>query len=95
MNEPLWSPSPERFAEANLFRFARQVERDFGTKAADYDTLYAWSVREPEQFWSALWDFCEVIGDKGERVLLDADRMWRTMVPGCAPQLCGEPTPPP
>ena len=75
MNEPLWSPSPERFAQANLSRFARQVERDFGERAADYDTLYAWSVREPEQFWSALWDFCEVIGDKGKRVLLDADRM--------------------
>ncbi|MBX9962031.1 MAG: acetoacetate--CoA ligase [Burkholderiales bacterium] len=75
VNEPLWSPSPERFAQANLSRFARQVERDFGERATDYDTLYAWSVHEPEKFWSALWDFCEVIGDKGGRVLLDADRM--------------------
>lgn len=75
VNEPLWSPSPERFEQANLTRFARQVERDHGVKAADYDTLYAWSVREPEKFWSALWDFCEVIGDKGSRTLIDADRM--------------------
>lgn len=75
MNQPLWSPSPERYAEANLSRFARQIERDFGVQAADYPTLYAWSVSEPVKFWSALWDFCEVIGDKGERVLVDADRM--------------------
>jgi len=75
VNEPLWSPSPERFEQANLARFARQVERDHGVKAADYDTLYAWSVREPEKFWSALWDFCEVIGYKGSRTLIDADRM--------------------
>ncbi|MBX9630171.1 MAG: acetoacetate--CoA ligase [Burkholderiales bacterium] len=75
VNEPLWSPSPERFAEANLARFARQIERDLGVKAVDYDTLYGWSIREPEQFWSALWDFCEVIGHKGERVLIDADLM--------------------
>lgn len=40
---------------------------------SDYDELYQWSIDEKENFWSTLWDFCGVIGDKGERVLVDGD----------------------
>ncbi len=39
----------------------------------DYEGLYQWSVADKEIFWSMIWDFCEVIGDKGERVLIDGD----------------------
>ena len=30
---------------------------------------------EREAFWSLIWDYCGVVGDKGERVLVDGDRM--------------------
>ncbi|MFO1321820.1 MAG: acetoacetate--CoA ligase [Burkholderiales bacterium] len=76
MTTPLWTPSPERKARANLTAFARLVADRTGQAFDDYDSLYAWSVREPAQFWSALWDFCEVRSEtKGERVLADGDRM--------------------
>jgi len=75
LNEPLWSPSPERFAHANLTRFAQRIESDWGVEARDYDTMYAWSVREPARFWASFWDFCKVIGTKGARTLIDAGRM--------------------
>jgi acetoacetyl-CoA synthetase len=73
---PLWTPSPERRAEANLTAFAALVAQRHGTRYEEYADLYAWSVREPADFWSALWDFCGVIAEtKGDRVLIDADRM--------------------
>jgi acetoacetyl-CoA synthetase len=73
---PLWTPSPERRAEANLTAFAALVADRHGVRYDNYPDLYAWSVREPEQFWSALWDFCGVISEtKGERVLVDGHRM--------------------
>jgi acetoacetyl-CoA synthetase len=73
---PLWTPSPERRAEANLTAFAALVADRHGVRYDTYPDLYAWSVREPEQFWSALWDFCGVISEtKGGRVLVDGDRM--------------------
>jgi acetoacetyl-CoA synthetase len=43
--------------------------RSFGS----YDQLYRWSIDEKEEFWSRLWDYCGVIGEKGERVLIDGD----------------------
>jgi len=45
-----------------------------GRRFADYADIHAFSIAEREAFWSALWDFCGVIGEKGERVLVD-DRM--------------------
>ena len=37
--------------------------------------MHRWSIEQPEEFWSAVWDFCEVIGEKGSVVLRDGDRM--------------------
>ncbi len=76
MNAPLWQPSPERIAEANLTSFATQVERDWGVKLDGYDALYDWSIEEMEKFWTSVWDFCGVIAEtRGSRVLIDGDKM--------------------
>ena len=49
--------------------------RDTASSSDDYAELYAWSIREPEAFWQAVWSFCDVVGDPGERVVVDKDRM--------------------
>ncbi|MFO7307673.1 MAG: acetoacetate--CoA ligase [Pseudomonadota bacterium] len=71
---PLWTPSPERVAETALRRFMDFLGERVGRRFADYADIHAFSIAEREAFWSALWDFCGVIGEKGERVLVD-DRM--------------------
>jgi acetoacetyl-CoA synthetase len=60
----LLSPSPEFAQTANIARFGRFV----GMEAASYDVLHRRSVAEPGAFWGGLWDFCEVIGDRGTTV---------------------------
>jgi len=73
---PIWAPTPERRANANLSAFADLVARDYGERFTDYDGLYDWSIREPEKFWCSLWDFCGVIAEtRGTRVLADGNRM--------------------
>ncbi|MGD9296537.1 MAG: AMP-binding protein, partial [Chromatiales bacterium] len=49
------------------------AEEETGKALPDYDALYHWSVDQKETFWSMLWDFCGVIGDKGERILVDGE----------------------
>jgi acetoacetyl-CoA synthetase len=74
--KPLWTPSAERIAQANLVRFMDEVRRRYGVDAHDYASLYEWSIAEPERFWRALWDHAGVIAEGStERVLLDATRM--------------------
>jgi acetoacetyl-CoA synthetase len=68
---PLWSPSPERVAGANLTRFAAAN----GRSGATYDALHAWSVDEPAPFWRAVWNFTGMVGDPGGRTLESGESM--------------------
>ena len=76
MSGPLWQPSAERIAATNLVRFMDRVNRKWGLRLDDYEPLWAWSVAEKEQFWTSLWDFCEVIAEtRGPRVAVDIDKL--------------------
>ena len=79
--EPIWSPSPERIARAKLTRFMSLVRERHRAPLLDYAALHRWSIEFPENFWRALWDFCEIRGARcGARPL--ALRM------ACAPPAC-------
>ncbi len=59
MDQPLWTPAPDRVARANLTRFAREH-----AQSADFQALYAWSVAHPEEFWPAVWRFTGVLAQE-------------------------------
>ncbi|MBE9552690.1 MAG: acetoacetate--CoA ligase, partial [Proteobacteria bacterium] len=76
MTGPLWQPSPERVANANITAFARMLESRHGISLPDYDALHRFSLHRMEDFWTAVWDDCGVIAEtRGERVLADGDKM--------------------
>ena len=66
---PLWRPDPETVGNTRMAHFMQE------TSHADYADLWRWSVDQPEAFWSKIWDYCAVVGEKGQRILLDGDRM--------------------
>ena len=72
---PLWQPSPDRIAQANVTRFMAALEKRHGAKTGDFQALWRWSVENSPHFWDMVWDYCGVIGEKGSRILSDADRM--------------------
>ncbi len=74
-NVPLWQPTPSRIAAANVTEFTRRVASGSGRALPDYASLWRWSNDEREAFWRAVWDFADVVGDRGERTLVDAHRM--------------------
>jgi acetoacetyl-CoA synthetase len=74
--QPLWRPSRERIAAANLTQFMAAVGERWGVAAGSYRDLYGWSIGYPEQFWQSVWSFCGVIADtQGDVALLGRDRM--------------------
>ncbi|HEY7057773.1 MAG TPA: acetoacetate--CoA ligase [Vicinamibacterales bacterium] len=76
MARPLWTPSADRIASANLTRFHQLVRDRFGVEGAAYADLHHWSIARPENFWTAIWDFCGIRAPtRGDRVADDPDRM--------------------
>lgn len=57
---PLWRPGPERIAEADLTRYTQWLARTRGLQFDDYESLWAWSVRDIEAFWGSLWEYFEI-----------------------------------
>ncbi len=67
---PIWTPSPERIAGANMSAFIDLLRARGQIDAADYDALWRWSVEDIESFWCAFWDFAGIVAEtRGERVL--------------------------
>jgi acetoacetyl-CoA synthetase len=40
-----------------------------------FDELHAWSIEHPGDFWTLLWDFCEVQGRRDGPALVEGERM--------------------
>lgn len=58
-----WSPSSESVTNSLLVKFAKDIPY------ANYHDLHQWSINHIPEFWDKVWDFCGVIGDKGDQVL--------------------------
>ena len=74
-DRPLWVPSPDRVAGANITAFSREAEARWGRRLPDYAALHAWSVNEPAEFWTSIWEYGDVRGQMGARVLESPGRM--------------------
>ena len=72
---PLWTPSAERVASSEWMKFAAFAGERANQDLTDPDDLHRWSIEERGDFWSAVWDYCGVIGEKGRRSLENADAM--------------------
>ena len=72
---PLWTPSAARVARARMTAFMCGLEATHAVDLADYPALYEFSISRPADFWRAVWTFCDVRGEIGDRIVLDFDKM--------------------
>ncbi|SIQ00368.1 acetoacetyl-CoA synthetase [Rhizobium sp. RU33A] len=71
----LWTPSEDFKAKQPLTLFMQWCSESLGRSFADYDDFHRWSIDDRAAFWSAVWDYCGVLGDKGDVALSDGDEM--------------------
>jgi acetoacetyl-CoA synthetase len=60
--EIVWTPNDRQASKTRLFEFAN---------GAGFDELHKWSVESPDEFWRKVWQFCGVVGEQGERAILE------------------------
>ena len=74
-NQSLWQLQPENIPQTLIHQFMQQASAKSSNNLMNFDALHTWSVQEKEAFWSQLWDFTGVVGDKGERALVNGDQI--------------------
>ncbi len=58
---PLWIPSAERIENSNMFKFMALANDQIpDIQIKDYAALHQWSIEQPEDFWSLMWQYAEI-----------------------------------
>ena len=70
----LWEPSEQRRAESVVSRYLTWLRDSRGVSVEGPRDLWKWSVDDLDAFWLSLWDFCDIVGTRGDTALAD-DRM--------------------
>jgi acetoacetyl-CoA synthetase len=70
----LWKPDSCAFSQSTIAKFAIQN----GFDPRDYDALHRWSISDQGGFWSSLWDFVEIVGEKGNVAFVPDSQAWMT-----------------
>jgi acetoacetyl-CoA synthetase len=73
MSALLWQPNPSHVPTTLLYQFMQWVNAKTAQSFETYDAFYQWSIRDNVQFWSLWWDYAQVLGSKGEQVLIEGD----------------------
>jgi len=58
--ELMWTPGETVARGSNIARYLDWLATDRDLQFADYDALWRWSVREPDAFWSSIWQWFNV-----------------------------------
>ena len=75
-NKILWKPKPEDIDQSQLSQFIDFINLGFDIAIPKiYNSIWEWSVKNSPKFWSKIWDFSGIIGEKGDRVLINPHLM--------------------
>ncbi len=61
MSKPLWEPDIQK---THLHKLMAHLN------VPNYEALYDFSIHHPEEFWSHCWDYCHILGHKGQKPYL-------------------------
>jgi acetoacetyl-CoA synthetase len=78
----LWEPDAETIKAARISHYMRWLA-DRGIRTADpaaapvaaYQRLWEWSVANPGEFWTSVWEYFDVLGDRGDGPALTGTTM--------------------
>ena len=74
MNKKLWEASKAIKNKSNLFKYEEFLEKNYNYKVSKkFQKLLKWSIDNPGNFWSSVWDFTKVRGKKNLKFKLTRD----------------------
>ncbi|HKG72604.1 MAG TPA: acetoacetate--CoA ligase [Aestuariivirgaceae bacterium] len=75
-DQPIWVPPHARKKSSNLARFMTKLADRQHRAFSTYEALHAYSIAEPEGFWSAVWDEFGVLAEsRGQTYFAEGGHM--------------------
>jgi acetoacetyl-CoA synthetase len=56
----LWTPSPSTIDHANITHYQQWLSTHYGLTFFDYEALWDWSVKNPDDFWESILEYFDV-----------------------------------
>ena len=70
MAKKLWEASKDRKLNSNLYDYEKFISKKFNLKFSNnYQDILNWSIKNPGNFWSSIWDYCKIKGFKSNKKL--------------------------
>ena len=67
MNKKLWEASTSQKKKSLLSNYEQFISKKFNKKFNQkYESILKWSIENPGNFWSSIWDFSEIKGFKSK-----------------------------
>jgi acetoacetyl-CoA synthetase len=67
MSKKLWEASLSQKRDSLLYSYEKFISKKFNRKFnRKYDNILKWSIKNPGNFWSSIWDFSHIKGIKGK-----------------------------
>ena len=67
MNKKLWEASTSQKKKSLLSNYEQFISKKFNKKFNQkYESILKWSIKNPGNFWSSIWDFSEIKGFKSK-----------------------------
>ncbi len=74
MSQKLWEANLSIKNKSNLYKFEKFISRKFNYKPSkNYEKIYNWSIKRNKLFWSSVWDYTKVKGQKFEKFIFSKE----------------------
>jgi len=80
MTKKLWQASINQKKNSNLFKFEKFISNRFNKNFnKNYQKIHNWSVKNPGEFWSSMWDFSKVKGNKSNTKIRKSQKFFKNI----------------
>ncbi|MGO1397786.1 MAG: acetoacetate--CoA ligase [Brevibacterium yomogidense] len=69
----LWEPSADRIDQSELRQYQRWLEATRGITSETYGQLHTWSVENIDAFWESVWEYFQIVGERGDGPVREGD----------------------
>ena len=67
MKKKLWEASLKNRLNSNLYNYEKFISKKFNKNFdGKYEKILRWSIKNPGEFWTSIWDFSEINGIKSK-----------------------------